>query len=128
VQTFAASLRGMREGVQQRGIELGAVTKPLDGEEPMVDMVALREQVAVDAVRSDATAMQKLKNDGLPWRGVQAIIEKALPETTPDKAQEAYQLVPAVLDNILGPRAAGRWHTFKAERSGATWVRAVPKP
>lgn len=125
--TFAASLRGMRERVQQRGVELGAVTEPPDGEEPMLDMAILRERVAINAVRSNAAILEKVNGDGYSWGGIQAVIAQALPETTPDRSEEAHRLVPMVLDSILGSRNAGRWHTFKGGKNNKTWIRAGRK-
>lgn len=100
------------------------ILSPTDTEETEpVDVKENIERQAIEHLRSNEEAQQKLKSDGRPWRGVQEILKEALPKEMDDLDQFAYRLVPKALDAIFGKQGQG-WSSFRHPNTKATWVKS----
>jgi hypothetical protein len=110
IVTFAKSLRDRSEAFQRDAEQRGAVTAaPRDEDAPeppdkeqVIDVVAAKEQRAVEAIRNDAALMAKLKGEGARYGLIQQRISKALEPAFADAFQQAYQLVEPTVVAILG--------------------------
>lgn len=88
---------------------------------PNFDAKGSLEQQAIDSLRRDDDAMEKLGSDaGTAWGHLKTVLMDALPEHIDDRDNLAYNLVRRALDEIFGPT---RWETYKNPNTGATWVR-----
>ncbi|MFQ3632214.1 ATP-binding protein [Roseiflexus sp.] len=86
-----------------------------------IDVMAMIEQRAIEALRSNSEIRQKLESpNGIPWYGVQKFLIDHLPEHLEDRHQFGYNLVSKAMNAIFGP--AG-WETFKNPGTGKTWIR-----
>jgi hypothetical protein len=133
-KTFASGLRADAEAVTQDAIARGAVEKSSGADQatggdtgrPVVDNDAHYRALALEAVRENQDAMQRLNGEGFALGGVKALIMKKLPKTVADPDRVSFDLIIPTLEAILGTQEVG-WHTFKA-KSGKTWAKAGPKP
>ena len=109
--------------------------EPRDGEavatagEHPVDFFSAMKEAAIQRVDAAGVVRAKVDGGGIPWRGVMAELEKALPHDVDEADQLAYQLVIPTLDRIFG---AGGWHTEprpSASKPGTTtkWVVRGPE-
>ena len=79
-------------------------------------------------MKKDSAFLNRLKTEGVPWRGVVQQIEDALPDEIEGKNRLAYYLVRTVLDNILGEQNKGWRSERRPSRDGTknvTWVIAI---
>ena len=123
--TEAAIADGVKNpGPAARGegrTEPSLAAKPEDS----VDALEAYRAKAIAALKSDEAIIAKLESeDGLPWMGVQAPLEAALPAGLDEKNHIAYQLVPRALKEMVG-----EWETFKKPKKNdaarmTTYVRA----
>jgi hypothetical protein len=96
-----------------------------DGDQP-IDAIEVYRAQAIKLVAEDAALRANLATaKGTPWMGVQAAVVERLPSALSDRDQIAYQLVPKVLDAMLGD---GNWETHKLPKKNdpnrmTTWVR-----
>jgi len=87
-------------------------------------------QQAAATIQGDVVLMGKLRGNGVPWAGVKEAIAKTLPNVMEEseRGKLAYELVPGVLEKVLGKRDK-TWKVEKRpKRSGdglTTWVRAI---
>lgn len=83
------------------------------------------EVVAIEAFAADHQLINKLQNNGVPWRGVQERLKEALPEHLNDRNNVAYKLVPKAMDIVFGEQNTV-WKTEKrTSKSGkghTTWI------
>ena len=93
-----------------------------DGEPP--DLEVYYRKLARQAVECDDDLMNRLRGGGAAWGHVQSVIREALPKTLDDRHQKAYELVPATLDEMLGPQGHG-WETFKHGPKQTTYIKPV---
>jgi hypothetical protein len=84
------------------------------------DLVSAYTVIAERAVRADEQLMARIQGDGIAWGSLKATIIEALPDTTDDRDNLAYQLVARALERMFGPQG-GRWDTFR--RNGKTYVK-----
>jgi len=79
----------------------------------------------IDSVRVDQEFIQNLRNNSIPWRGLQERIKEDLPDDTIDKDEIAYLLVPKVLDVVFGKQNI-KWKTekrpSKSTNGFTTWI------
>jgi hypothetical protein len=98
-----------------------------DGEpvEAPVDVMEIYAKAAIAKVANDTAFIDRIRKNGIPWRGVVAALEEALPDVVADRNNRAYNLVPRFLTETFGERDKG-WETKKQpkkEGSGMTpWV------
>ncbi len=83
------------------------------------------EGAAIKSFRSDRLFLEKLRQYGVPWRGVQERLKEELPEHLIDRNNIAYGLVPKAMDAVFGQQNAA-WKTEKRQsKSGSgftTWI------
>ena len=95
------------------------------------DALGSYEDAAMRAFENDSTFLARLRSSGVPWRGVQEQLKKAIPEVLSDRSDLAYNLVPRVMDKVFGQQNTG-WHTEKrpAKSGGGstTWIVIGGKP
>ena len=93
-----------------------------------VDEPSSHEGDAIDAFRSDAKFLERIRRRGVPWRGVQERIKQELPDSLPNRDQIAYELVPRAMNAAFGAQSS-HWDTVKRpSRSGSgktTWIISV---
>jgi hypothetical protein len=89
------------------------------------DVLATYSAAAIEKVSSDAQFMQRIRNNGMPWKGVVTALEEALPDVLDDRNNIAYNLVPQFLQETFGERDKA-WETENRPRKhgpGTTvWV------
>lgn len=88
------------------------------------DALAVMENKAIEALRKKTEMINKIEETGMPWGGVKAFLESALPDTIDDKSSLAYYLVAKSLDQIFGPQDKA-WESYKNPVTGKTWVRKL---
>ena len=80
---------------------------------------------AIKAFGSDQQFLEKLRQYGVPWRGVQERLKEELPDQLIDRDKIAYRLVPKAMDAVFGQQNAA-WKTEKRPpKSGSgftTWI------
>jgi hypothetical protein len=133
-QRFATALAFAR-GVQVEVLPGGKVAPPpaaplapRDEEaEPDEEQDALGsyKEAAINALRSDGQFIEKLRRNGMPWRGVQERLKEGLPDVLSDRDKIAYGLVPKAMNAVFGKQDAA-WGTEKRpakKGSGfTTWI------
>lgn len=130
VETFAAQLRARSESFQEYA-EGAAIQPPRDGDDPppdetpVIDIAAAKEQRAIKALNDDPDIVGRLKGDGVRWGTVQSRIAAAFRDAYANPFQAVYELVPAAVTGVLGPRDQC-WYTFK-DKEGKTIIRAGKK-
>lgn len=93
-----------------------------EGETP-VDVKAVIEDRAIDALRNDAGVMAKLTSaDGIAWGALKAFLLAQLPEELDDRDTIAYHLVRKALDRLLGPQNQG-WESYRHTSRNTTYVK-----
>jgi DNA helicase HerA-like ATPase len=92
-------------------------------EEP-VDVFGTVEARAIAALDADEELKDRIRDEGVPWGGLNAFFEQNLPELLENRADVAFHLVPKALDRVFGDQVSGGWHTFKHPTTNKTWVKA----
>lgn len=127
VDTFAQQLRREFEAMLEHTspdagiVPQGEQHEHQQGPDPIV---ALGHRATEALSRDDAT-MGRLRGDGYPWGGLNALILEQLPENLDNRSDMAFRLVPRVLSNIFGRDG---WHSFRNPATGATWIKSGPEP
>jgi len=89
------------------------------------DIIGSDELAAIEAFGSDRQFLNRLRNYGVPWRGVQERLAQELPEGISNRGDIAYRLVPKAMDVVFGQQNAA-WKTERRpSRSGqgfTTWI------
>lgn len=92
--------------------------------EPPVPLTEV-EAAAIEALRADHQFLERLQNNGLPWRGVQERLKEEIPGHLADPDGIAYSLVPKAMTLVFGLQGSA-WITVKRpSKSGAgttTWI------
>lgn len=129
-QRFVKALASAREAIPfdvQTGDKSGGTAIP-DGEseyDEEQDVLSSYEEAAITSFRSDCAFLEKLSQNGLPWRAVQERLKQALPELLSDRDQLAYRLVPKAMDRIFGEQETGWMTERRPSKSGSghtTWI------
>lgn len=97
----------------------------LEGEEGE-DTLATYEASAIEAFGQNSTFRRRLKDPGVPWKGVLEELKKHLPSTMMARGKVAYDLVPRAMEAVFGERGVG-WDTEKRPSKSnpggsTTWV------
>ena len=103
VNSFAVQTRGKFES---------------DASDPLVRF----RQDGVSAVRSENEVLSRIESDGVAYGAVKAKIKESLPENIDNDDTLAYNLVPKVLNEILGPQNTA-WESFPYNNT--TYVRTM---
>jgi uncharacterized protein len=92
-----------------------------------VDVFSAIEARAIDAFGRDGDLQQRLRDQGVPWGGLNKHFEALLPEELENRDDAAYRLVAKAMGQVHGRQGVG-WHTFKHPETQRTWVRLGPGP
>lgn len=88
-------------------------------------VVTSEEGAAIEAFRADQRFLERLRDNGQPWRGVQERLKEELPPHLVGREDVAYGLVPKAMSAVFG-RQGFAWSTEKRPaKSGSgetTWV------
>jgi hypothetical protein len=87
--------------------------------------IGFDEGAAIKDFGSDRQFLSRLREYGVPWRGVQERLKEELPERLIDRNDIAYRLVPQAMDAVFGQQNTA-WKTEKRPSKGGkgftTWV------
>lgn len=92
------------------------------GEPEAVDVLALYEDRAIDALRNASDLIDKIRVDGVAWGSIKAFLLDELPTNLDDRDALAYNLVRKAMDRIFG-RQGQDWHSFKNPQRNTTYVK-----
>ncbi len=123
-KTYARILRNtFTDALVPSAVTRGSGSAPEDAESP-VDVMAVIEARAIEALRNDASLMAKITSaDGMAWGGVKAFLLEQLPRELDDRNNIAYRLVRKALDQLIGPQNQA-WQSYKnPARNNTTYVR-----
>jgi len=135
VETFAQHLRekfaqalgaegqrapaGKTDGTQgKQGEAADEADKPVDALETYIEG-------ALVGFEKDAATVDRLRRNGLPWRGVQERLAELLPDVLDEQERRkvAYSIVPRAMDRVFGK---DRWQTekrpSKSSSGTTTWL------
>lgn len=133
VNTYARTLRSIFSGMRHAATTvripeaesagtLLSEEAEAEGTEP-VDIMANIEQMAIDALRADASLIAKIESiDGVAWGAIKAFFFKQLPEHLDDKDYLAFRLVKKALDQLYGPQDQG-WEQYRHPTRNTAYVR-----
>lgn len=83
------------------------------------------EVAAIEALRADQRFLERLQQNGMPWRGVQERLKEGLPRHSAAPDRIAYGLVPKAMSVVFGQQGAA-WGTEKRPSKGGsgftTWI------
>lgn len=121
-ETYRAVRGGMAVN-EDAGVTLGESDNgQQDGDVP-VDVMAVHRANAIGEFSHDEALLARMRERGVPWKGVVESLKRALPETMSDRDSYAFNLVREALDEVLGKE---NWRTEKREKKsgpGTTvWV------
>jgi hypothetical protein len=95
---------------------------PEESDSP-VDVMAVIEDRAIDALRNDTALLAKLASvEGLAWGALKAFLLDHLPEQLDDRNTIAYHLVRKALDRLVGPQNQA-WESYRHSTRNTTYVR-----
>lgn len=136
-KTFAQELKTRFKAAvsASRGSILATQMKVVSGEETQassnepidetIDVMETYISSAIEAFRKDVTSIERIKRDGMTWRGIVAILENALPEVIDQRERNrvAFNFARNALNEVFGE---GVWDTEKRSKVGGsgitTWV------
>lgn len=83
------------------------------------------EVAAIEAFRADQSFLERLKKNGMPWRGIQERLKEELPRHLGAIDRIAYRLVPKAMSAVFGQQGVA-WGTEKRPSKGGsgvtTWI------
>jgi hypothetical protein len=83
------------------------------------------EELAIKALSTDEQLIDKLQNNGVPWRGIQECLKEALPESLENRNDIAFKLVPKAMNIVFGNQNTV-WKTEKRPskdgKGETTWI------
>ena len=87
------------------------------------DVLSTYSKAAIAKVAQDKTLTDRIRSNGIPWKGVIDPLEQALPDVLNDRNKIAYDLVRQFMDEVFG---AGKWQTerraSKSSSGSTTWI------
>jgi hypothetical protein len=133
IETFATKLRARNAEIENQGAQLGKMSDaPRDEDEPeptvpneVVDVLAVQEQRAVDALKANQQLVSELRSKGVRYGTIQYHISKALEGAYEKPFGIAYKLVVPAVSAVLGVRNID-WETFR-DADGKFVIRAKMK-
>ncbi len=123
-QSASLAEEGKKESISLDESDLGLSGSPEEGvvDEP-VDAIKTHIAAVISKLKKDQGLIDKIRTQGIPWKGMLKAIEALLPDTISDKNQVAYDHVPTAMSEIFGP---DKWDTEKRQsKSGpgtTTWI------
>jgi len=128
-QTLRSTFFGMRQlatttrAPEVEGTDTLLTAQAESEESEMLDVMANIEQRVFDALRADATLIQKVESsDGAAWGSIKAFFLEHLPEHLDDRNNLAFQLVKKALDQLYGPQDQG-WEQYRHPTRNTAYVR-----
>jgi DNA helicase HerA-like ATPase len=122
---IAGNQQPQKEGVKPREVEDQGVLAAELEDEGDIDVLEIHSARAIEAFRNDHQTLERIRNNGLPWKGVQEALKRHLPDILDDRDQFAYNLVIRAMDEVFGKQGA-KWDTEKREKKSGpgftTWV------
>ena len=126
---FKAAVSVSRSSILATQIKVisGDETQAISNEtmDDTIDVMETYISSAIDAFRNDLSSIERIKRDGMTWRGIVAILENALPEVIDQRERNrvAFNFARNALNEIFGD---GGWDTEKRSKVGGsgivTWV------
>jgi hypothetical protein len=117
-------LPGVKPAPPVSGPQAGPRDEETEAEEEP-DVLGSYEEAAINGFRSDSQFLERLRRQGVPWRGVQEHLKEMLPDVLSDGDKIAYGLVPKAMNAVFGQQETA-WKTEKrASKSGSgytTWI------
>lgn len=95
---------------------------PAAPEQETVDIKAMLEQRAIEALRQNGEIRQQLASGGMPWYNLQLFLKAHLPDYLEDRDDLAHRLVPKALKAVFGDEGS-KWTTFRNPKR--LWVRLI---
>jgi hypothetical protein len=87
------------------------------------DVLSTYSRAAITTVAQNKAVIDRIKTNGMPWKGVMDALEHALPDVLDERDKIAYDLVRQFMDEVFG---LDKWQTERRpSRSGpgmTTWV------
>lgn len=134
-QRFAQEVENARQSVQyekheEETSQVKLELAPYDDSAPdtETDPLTLYKNAAIDKFRRDTEIQNRLKQNGVPWRGVKECLKGYLPDVLDDKDNIAYHLVRKAMDVVFGEQDRV-WKTenrpAKSGSGNTTWVTVV---
>ncbi len=116
---------GKRELQKEAAQQVGMISEEVDEHDTETDALGSYEEAAIEAFKVDQAFIDRLRNLGMPWRGVLERLKQDLPDFMSDRERIAYGLVPKAMTAVFGKQDVA-WGTEKRiSKSGAghtTWV------
>jgi uncharacterized protein len=87
------------------------------------DVLSTYSRAAITTVAQNKAVIDRIKTNGMPWKGVMDALEHALPDVLDERDKIAYDLVRQFMDEVFG---LDKWQTERRpSKSGpgmTTWV------
>lgn len=117
-RTYAQALRQIFSGMGQgdstaHGVSADSTDASSTGDAESVDIMAIIEQQAIEALRADTQLIGKIESsEGAAWGTIKAFFLENLPIHLDNRDQLAYQLVKKAMTHLYGPQDQG-WDSFR---------------
>ena len=96
-----------------------------DNEKQIEQSINSDEKLAIKALSTDEQLIEKLQNNGVPWRGIQECLKEALPESLENRNDIAFKLVLKAMNIVFGNQNTV-WKTEKRPskrgKGETTWI------
>jgi hypothetical protein len=90
-----------------------------------IDVLEIHSARAIEGFRNDHQTLERIRKNGLPWRGVLEALKRHLPDILDDRDQFAHNLVTRAMDDVFGQQGV-KWDTQKREKKSGpgftTWI------
>jgi len=121
--TYAKTLRATFTDAPSPPADVATTTSNSEEGAPRVDVKAVIEDRAIEALRNDAATMAKLASaEGVAWGTLKALLLAHLPEQLDDRDTVAYNLVRKALDRLIGPQGEA-WESYRLPPRNITYVK-----
>jgi len=125
IPTYASALRAQFSSGSSAGL-VAARTAETEGEtvseEP--DRFRAAQKRAIEALGQDDSFRRGLEGNGIPYGMVVGILKNGLPDTMNDRDTMAFRMVPAALNELLGPQHQA-WDTEMRDSKDGRRIRFV---
>ena len=100
-----------------RATEISEDTTEAVVSEAPEDVLKTYSKAAIATVAQDKLLLDRIRGNGVPWRGVIESLEKALPDVLDDRNKIANDLVRQFMDELFGK---GKWQTERRQSKSST--------
>lgn len=130
METIKKAAAPAAQAPKPQSAEAATSGAPTESPEEPEDVLETYVAGAIKALKEDAGTWERFNRNGIPWMGVQAVMEKALPDVIDkqEKNRIAYNIVRRAMDEIIGK---DKWDTErrdKASGSGTTTWLVLKRP